>query len=126
MKKASIRRASDYTSGHAARSERFFPLVPYETILHQRIPFVNCKPAQSGLIYNYYYTRRLDSMSESEIKTIVNLVGRQHIAWDQILVLRALAADGGNEEPWTAQLCYLYGVIMGKRMERARRKLTQS
>ena len=61
-------------------------------------------------------------MSESEIKSMVKIVEHQCLDPDlELPVLKVFAEHSEHEELWTAAYCYLHGVIMGKRLERARR-----
>lgn len=53
--------------------------------------------------------------------TAITCANRNHVPWEHFEELSALAKE--RQEPlWVAMGAFVYGVMEGKRMERARRK----
>ena len=65
-------------------------------------------------------------MSSKEILHEIEMVLNSNTPkQDEKKVLDVIVAMHPNERYWAAVLCYLYGVIQGKRAERARRKVKE-
>lgn len=53
---------------------------------------------------------------------IEQLLNYQTMPWDELATLKLLAPKEPGEWIWPMSCAYLYGLIMGKREERARRR----